>query len=51
MELGQLRQASNARRGALFADRVAISGSTIALSAMYDSGAETTKSGRVYVFR
>ncbi|HET8934306.1 MAG TPA: FG-GAP repeat protein [Polyangiales bacterium] len=48
---GNFVKASTAKRGAMFADRVAISGSTIAVSAMYDSGAETTKSGRVYVFR
>lgn len=49
--LSNFVKASNAKRDALFADRVAISGSTIAVGAMRDNGASTTDSGRVYVFR
>jgi hypothetical protein len=48
--LSNFVKASNARRGALLADRAAVSGSTIVVGAMHDSGASTTDSGRVYVF-
>jgi hypothetical protein len=49
--LSNFIKASNAKRGALFADRIDVSGSTIVAGAMHDSGASTTDSGRVYVFR
>jgi hypothetical protein len=49
--LSNFVKSSNARRGALFAERLAVSGDLIVLSAMHDSGAATSDSGRVYVFR
>jgi hypothetical protein len=50
-KLSHFVKSSNARSGSLFADRAAISGETIVVSAMHDSASDTTDSGRVYIFR